>query len=79
VAKKAEPKPTPGKRQAGYLICETCKRAVAYQGMADLVGGSDWPLHRCGLEVRSFDRFELTDPFRPELPKVEGAYPEGWV
>ena len=70
MAKKAEPKtPTPGKRQAGYLVCETCKRSVQYQGTDAPIPGSDgWPKHRCGLEVRSFDRFVLTDPFRPDLP-----------
>lgn len=62
----AQPSP---KRTAGYLICETCQRAVAYQGIPDAIPGSDsWPLHRCGLEVRGFDRFELTDPFRSDLP-----------
>lgn len=62
------PPPRP-KRVQGYLICETCRRAVLYQGMTESIPGSaDWPLHRCGLEVRPFDRFELEDPFRPGLP-----------
>ena len=78
--KKAPLPPSPGKKQWGYLVCETCKRAVGYQGTTVPIPGSEgWPLHRCGLEVRSFDRFVLEDPFRPDLPKREGAYPEGWL
>ena len=67
--KKAEPATTPGKRQAGFLVCDECKRVFPYQGMASAIGGSDdWPRHRCGLEVRDFNRFTLTDPYRPDLP-----------
>jgi hypothetical protein len=56
------------KRQAGFLVCETCHRTVPYQGMTEPVSASDpWPQHRCGLEVRGFDRFTLDDPFRPAL------------
>jgi hypothetical protein len=70
------------KRQAGFLICEACRRAVPYQGMTEPIAGSEpWPLHRCGLEVRAFDRFVLADPFRPGLPpaSVGAGYPEGWL
>jgi hypothetical protein len=71
------------KRQAGFLICDRCKRAVPYQGMTEAIPGSDdWPRHRCGLEVRSFDRFVTEDPYRPPLEKMDSAgnlYPEGWL
>jgi len=65
-----KPKPeSTSKRRPGFLVCDQCKRAVPYQGMTEPVPGSEpWPLHRCGLEVRRFDRFTLEDPFRPALP-----------
>ena len=68
------PKPTPArKRILGYLICERCQRAVSYQGYDPVVSESEpWPQHRCGLEVRPFDRFALEDPFRSSLPRVMG-------
>jgi hypothetical protein len=77
---KGTPVPKGPRRVTGVLVCDTCKRVVPYTAIDPPVPGSDpWPLHRCGLEVRPFSRFSDEDPFRPALPKREGAYPEGWL
>jgi len=73
-------KPVTPKRKLGFLVCDTCRRAVPYQGTTD--PDDVRPQHKCGLEVRPFDEFVDEDPFRPPLAKVDSAgniYPEGWL
>ena len=58
------------KRSNGFLVCDTCRRAVPYQGYDD-PGMDTWPQHRCGIEIRPFEQFLLEDPYR--LPLNEEA------
>lgn len=53
----------------GYLSCDTCGTAVLYRGYPVPTAKDPWPMHRCGWDVRPFDKFTLEDPtFRP-IPK----------
>lgn len=62
-----KPKKEP-KRLNGVLVCDRCRSVVPYTAINPPVPGSDpWPQHRCGLEVRPFDRFSEEDPYRPPL------------
>jgi hypothetical protein len=77
---RGKPKnPVTPKRKLGVLVCDTCRRAIPYQGTSD--PADNWPQHKCAdLEVRPFNRFLDEDPYRPPLPKANsGLYPEGWV
>ena len=58
------------KRRPGYLVCDSCKRTVPYQGMPGSDPAMDGPGHRCrGNAIRPFDRFTLEDPNFVPLPK----------
>jgi hypothetical protein len=68
--KKGKQPPKGPRRVQGVLVCDTCQKVVPYTAIDPPVPTSDpWPLHRCGLEVRAFDRFSEEDPFRPPLGK----------
>ena len=54
------------KRVAGYLNCDTCERCIPYTGFGSAEADGGWPLHRCGREIRPFDRWTLDDP-NPEM------------
>ena len=51
----------------GYLCCDTCGSVVAYRGFSVPTLKDPWPMHRCGFQVRPFDKFSLTDPSREPL------------
>ena len=61
--KKKEPVLIPGelygKRQARKLSCSLCPRSVVVSVYPDPEYGEGWPRHRCGHDVRPFDRSEV--------------------
>lgn len=66
--KKSAPDPTkPGE---GFLVCDTCKRAVPYRGMpTDTPATTNWPKHKCvRYQVQPFDRWVQQDLLRRPLP-----------
>jgi hypothetical protein len=63
--KPAPPKPAPTQRRIGYLSCKTCERTIPYSG----TDTSEWPRHRCGLDIKPFTDFSNDEPYRDVLPR----------
>lgn len=54
--KKEPPKLVNGVRRSMELSCTLCKRTISVMAFEDSEQADGWPLHRCGREVRPFNK-----------------------
>lgn len=55
-------------RKLGHLVCHSCKRSFPYSAIGDPELDMDFPLHRCGREIRPFDTW-----IRDDVPSTDGG------
>jgi len=56
---KKKEKPLIIARHMRVLSCSQCGRSITVRASEDPKEGDGWPLHRCGREIRAFNKQEI--------------------